>query len=407
MTLPGVNEWVSPFESPRAMRTGITIPEGGGPAHIHEGVITDVNMLNWTVDFSTTFDQRRFPNIQVASPYLHPRRGAGIFAVPEIGAKGLVCLPSDGFSPFLLCYVMPEVTRDDAADGEPGFTYAGGRARYSPGDIIMRGEDGNTVVLRRGGVIEIGSTALARRFYIPISNVIADICSRYEMHSLGGNIRWGVLGSSSEDKTGWVQTFRLLADSANTDVRVAIGSVEQPTLDIDTDETTRRAALGVGTDSTNPLVVDIALAPAQFTSDGGAFEDPQALKNATKMRLLVDKTGNVYWGSRGGLVLNYDKGVNISTKGDMNFEADGFITFRSKKKIRMISEGGFDFDSSGVVGINGGSKPVASVGSTVTCAITVPIPFTGASAAGPVTGTLMTGGIIQGQIKTGNPTIKV
>src|SRR5574337_5397 len=57
---------------------------------------------------------------------------------------------------------------------------------------MMRTRDENFVILRRGGVVQIGATPIAQRLYIPIRNVIRDMCENYDLFSLAGEMSWSV-----------------------------------------------------------------------------------------------------------------------------------------------------------------------------------------------------------------------
>jgi hypothetical protein len=78
------------------------------------------------------------------------------------------------------------------------------------GDIMLRTRDGNHVWLHRGGVVEIGSTPIARRFYIPLLNYIRDVCENYEMRSLAGEMSWQV-SRSDQNATGNAEAVFTLA----------------------------------------------------------------------------------------------------------------------------------------------------------------------------------------------------
>ena len=62
----------------------------------------------------------------------------------------------------------------------------------NPGDIGMTTRDGNFIMLRRGGIVQLGATAMAQTVYIPIRNYIKQFCENYELHTLGGDVEWRV-----------------------------------------------------------------------------------------------------------------------------------------------------------------------------------------------------------------------
>jgi hypothetical protein len=155
--------------------------EGISPGYILEGTIISVNGMTHKVEVSLENVQGAVPDVQIASMYCHPSGGEGVYVMPEPGASCYVCFPSDGTRPFVFAFIMPPT----AVEGD-----AGGRESLQPGDTILSTRDDNKVILRRGGVVEIGATSLSQRLYIPLTNFVRDFFANYEALSLLGNIRW-------------------------------------------------------------------------------------------------------------------------------------------------------------------------------------------------------------------------
>ena len=394
-----------------SMRTSWTQPAGGGPAFIHEARVIDVNYVTWTVDVRTQFDQKFFPDVQVCSPYMHANRGEGIYAMPEVNAKCYVCLPSDGPPPFILGFIMPMETSEDvegddeteAAKEKTGTTtgavFSGGRSRAKPGDITIKGRDGNFITLHRGGVLQIGSTELAQRLYIPLGNIVTDISQQYEHHNTGGSINWGLStsGTDQNPETEWRQTFRLYANSEFADVRVAVGKVHQPVLEPvgDEGETSANNTLGIGKSAT---VFEVVVAPGGFNAESGTPNSDTA--GLTKLRFFVDADGNAMVRAEGSvnirvkekLRLSVDKGIEVLSKGPVTITAQGLARLQGAG-IQLTATGGS-------VVVNGGDAPVATVGSLVDIVVVTPVPIV----VGGVPGTITTGARFTGVVRTGSPT---
>ena len=75
--------------------------------------------------------------------------------------------------------------------GDMGPNFRGAREILEPGDIFLGTIDGNSVIVRRGGVVQIGATGMSQRIYIPIENVVRDYFQRYQAYSPVGEIEWG------------------------------------------------------------------------------------------------------------------------------------------------------------------------------------------------------------------------
>lgn len=403
-----------------AFRTSYFQSEGPGKVVIHEARVLNVNLTNWTVDCVTVFDQKSFFDIQVASPYMHSNRGEGFYAVPDIGAKCLVCIPSDGPPPFVLAFIMPPETiayagSDEAPAGTQSgqgntttptdSTYAGGRPRAKLGDISIRGRDGNFCILHRGGVLQIGSTELSQRICIPLGNLMTDISQNYNHFNSGGSINWGIRQSSpaTKQETEWKQTFRVYADDETADIRIAAGKVHQPVPEKPGDASSAAdlAELGIGT--SEPVVFEVVLAPGNgFDTDAGLPTDKT--RDAVKLKVFFDRAGNAMMRAEGALSLRIKKKLRI--RADDNIEVIGkkSLTLECEESMTVLGGKALQLNTKdGAVTINGGTKPVAHVGSQVNIVVTVPIPIVTSSGQGVISA----GAVFSGVVSTGNPTIKV
>lgn len=343
-------------------RTSFTQPEGLGRTDVFTGRVIDVDEVNWTVDVVSQFDQMRVFNIPVGSPYQHSARGEGMFVMPEVGSKCVVCWPGDSAPPFLLAFVMPHETVPGEEEGAASASYAGGRSRAKQGDIFLRGRDGNFVTLHRGGVLQIGSTELAQRLYIPINNLVMDFAENYEMHTAGGSIRWGVQDGEGEDNlpTQSTQTFRVYANDKKADVRVAMGRVRRPVTETDGDARVDQGVLGVGAEE--PIVCEMTLAPNGFNAEKG--EPDEKTPALVRLRFLFDRAGNGFLRVDGNLGVLCKKKLRLRAKEDMEIFADSAFLLNVKGAAKVSAGGTLEL-SGKVVRVNGGTSPVAKVGSTV------------------------------------------
>jgi hypothetical protein len=128
-----------------------------------------------------------------------------MYAMPEAEAYCYVCECADGTA-FVLAFITNPVTvvpeAEAKIDGKPdeesipesdeaGPSFKGSRAPMEPGDIFLGTIDGNHVIVRRGGMVQIGATALSQRIYLPVENLIRDYFQRYQALSPVGEIEWG------------------------------------------------------------------------------------------------------------------------------------------------------------------------------------------------------------------------
>jgi hypothetical protein len=370
--------------APRSsFRTSMTSSEGLDHTDIFMGHVTNTDLVNYTVDVVSQFDQVRLLAIPVGSPYQHSNRGDGFSVVPEVGAKCAVCWPGDSSPPFILAFIMPHETITDAGDTDeaPGGTesrgnssqgpttasFAGGRPVGKPGDMFVRGRDGNFLYLHRGGVLQIGSTELSQRIYIPLNNLIMDVAENYTMYNSGGSIRWGIQDGEGETQlpSEFTQTFRVYANEQFADIRVAAGRVHDPVPETDTDALADEQVVGLAV--TEPVVYEMTLAKNGFNAEDGS--PIVGAGNLVKLRFVFDRAGNAFMRMDGNVGILCKQRLRVRVKGPMEVFADNAFSLTVANDARVQVGGVFALSAS-VLKYNGGSRPVAFVGSQV--AITLP-----------------------------------
>lgn len=369
-----------------------THSQGHDPAIQVQGKIVNVNPTNWTVDVVSSFDRHYWRDVQVSSPYLHPNNGEGIYIMPEYGAQCSVMIPSDTTPPYIVNFLAPMDVRDvgdaDEARSRNGpvpfpttdARFDGGRPPAQPGDIFIRGRDGNFCILHRGGVLEIGSTELCQRIFMPINNHMLDVSGIYEHLNTGGGVRWGLLsGDAEKTDTRYVETIRLLAGDQFCDIRIQKGSVEElGEPDGDLGEAAALAELGIAQDAT--VVYEMVLSPGGFMTNGSPSSP--SVRNETKMRLLFDKEGGTLLRSSGSLLLRYDKGIRFKTLGVMDLQAQS-ITMTSTSGAKL--DGGPLTEINGdIVKVSGGARGAARIGDTATVVFAKTPVFISIAGAAPV-----------------------
>ncbi|RLA42205.1 MAG: hypothetical protein DRQ64_00010 [Gammaproteobacteria bacterium] len=177
-----------------------------------EMVITNVDKRMWTIDAESRHTAKKVNDIQCLVPYHHFEGGEGIHFLPEVGAICYIAWPSDNTAPFIMGFKGaasqvgsidtegdPQGSTATEATGSPsGVSFRSNRPNLLPGDIAMTTRDANFIILRRGGVLQLGATAVSQRIYIPILNYIKDFCENYSMSTFGGDIAWTVERSESD-----------------------------------------------------------------------------------------------------------------------------------------------------------------------------------------------------------------
>jgi len=319
-------------------------------ARVETGTVANANGRTMTVDWVSQYSGRQILDIQVMSPYFHFNNGEGFSILPEVGAICAVCFPSDDDSPFVMGFLSgPELLGAESSDNvqdqqddpevngpedmetpittsaggstETGegnqseVTYRGARPILNPGDQMWQGRDENFVILRRGGVLQIGATKIAQRAYIPIDNFIRDFCENYELVTASGSLSWTVERQENDPEgnapTNLSLVAREFAQDAKASVRLSVGSLD--------------AVDPVPGDSTGKSYIELVIAPQGINPDTGEVEGTQVYA------LRLDKVGNSFQmqsGTRtdkigGAWDVTVEKNHSLTVKGDRKTSVGG------------------------------------------------------------------------------------
>lgn len=391
-------------------RTSFTSPEGFSRTDVFFGRVVNVDMVNWTVDVFSQFDQMRLLEIPVSSPYQHHNRGDGIYVMPEVNSKCAVCWPSDSSPPFVLGFIMSHESNtlaasDTSPDGTGGRSdrnlaptaadFSGGRPRSKPGDIIMRGRDGNQVILHRGGVLQIGANELSQRMYIPLGNLIMDFAENYALQSAGGSINWGIQEGDGIDglPTSHVGSYRVYANDKYADIRVSKGKVTQPVPETDNDMAVDLTLLDIAQDS--PIVYEVALVTGGFKAESGNLVE--GAQSAVKLRFFFDREGGAALKAEGSLLVRTNKKFRLRAEDDIDIYGKGSFFVDVDGDMRLLAGGIMNVGGATTV-LGGGSKPVAREGDSVIVPLPPDIMVTGGGTLGS-SGRAGTTGFITGGAK--------
>ena len=287
------------------------VERGSNSVWIETGQIINVDMAHWTVDVRTKNSHRQLLDKQVCAPYLHFNSGEGSFAMPEVGAKCMVCSPADD-EPSIPCFITafereplgePSTQSEEEGDGEgqSEVTFRAGRPKLQQGDLMMRTRDGNQLWLHRGGMVEIGATHLAKRVYIPISNMIRDVFENYQARSTAGDMTWQTMRSDTsadgEARALFTLAARKFAQDEKNSVMIQAGHVAE------------------GEGDAGVIHLRCVVAPNAVDADTGEVEGDAVYE------FTVDAEGNVEATVAGDITMEVTGAVEITVDGE------GTLTF--------------------------------------------------------------------------------
>lgn len=154
------------------------------PSYVESGKVVDVDVETFSLTVVTEMTQKSFVGLAFATPYQHYANGEGVYFMPEVGSLVWLCWPSDNATrPFIMAW---------APAREDNGSLRSGKMMLNPGDIYLGTRDENFLILRRGGIVQIGGGPLSQRIFMPINNIIKDICENYSLQSLAGDMDWSI-----------------------------------------------------------------------------------------------------------------------------------------------------------------------------------------------------------------------
>jgi hypothetical protein len=177
--------------------------------------------------------------------------------------------------------------------------------------MMIRTRDGNGIWFRRGGVLEVFSTAIARRLYIPLLNYIRDICENYDLQTAGGRLHWSVSRSDTDSDNQSVAVLTLLglnsAEDDSASVMVNIGHVPG--------DNKLRIVVAPQAINTRTLAVNSTAVYELLISDDGKLTEE-----------LADDYESTIGGSQ---TWEVSGSVSYNTSGDFNIDAGGSVDIQA------------------------------------------------------------------------------
>lgn len=248
---------------------------------IQHARVLDVDMGSYTVTVSTEFSKKPLSGISFATPYQHFANGEGIYFMPEVGSLCWVCEPSDGSRPFVIAWAPAEEEGDFRAR----------KQNLNPGDIYLGTRDENFIVLRRGGIVQIGGGPLSQRLFLPVQNMIKDICENYSLLTLAGDLEWTV--GREEDTTDGKRPSSLTIKARQ------FSNDKEPIASL------KIGSHGEGSDTILSLEIK------ESGSEGAT----------TKISLTMEKTGNVVFDIKKDMSLVVDGKLGIEVRQDISVKS--------------------------------------------------------------------------------------
>lgn len=263
--------------------------QGTKPAFIQHGRVLDVDAATYRLVVATEFTKKVLTGVSFATPYQHFANGEGIYFMPEVGSTVWLCEPSDGSMPFVLAWCAAQTEAD----------YRSHKKDLNPGDIYLGTRDDNFLILRRGGIVQIGGGALSQRMYLPVENTIRDFCENYSLNTLGGSLEWTVHRTETDTDGHRPATLLLSAKQFADDEGVA-------------------AELQVGSHDGDDATI-LSLRIMESGKKGAA----------TNISLKLMNDGSVAWDIKKDIKAKIGGDVDLAVSGKVGVKVDGALSIES------------------------------------------------------------------------------
>lgn len=364
---------------------------------LSKGRVASVDKVRWTCTVQTEIGPP-VEDVPIAPMYLG-NEAEGVYHLPKVGQYVMLAQPFTGGKiklpgSFILCAAFDAMDKDDPDDefgegtdielnqydGKPDFR--ADRPVLNEGDIYMSAGDGNFVALRAGGLLELGASQTARRYYVPIQNLIRDITSMYELNAAGGTMSWH--NRRGEEGSWGTVTHDVITDPS-------VGEESKQTITINKTPTVFEMNLREFAQD-EPIInlqmgrvvpdFEVPLAPgAKWEDVIFQFTVGQGLDK--KLRLCIDKNGNTSLHNAGGKELkSYESDQWVHYAGGKTEEIQGPLAIKAGGRNVDLQQGGDTLTIHGdqYTEVQGNSELVVSGEETAGGAYTI-------TCSGPITTT--------------------
>jgi len=265
------------------------------------GEVESVNRYDHTLNIRRSSDGTLIEGVRILSQgSCSAETGAGSHGLPMPGELCYMINTSDG-KDIVIGYSMPKCTGEGRKGGMPDM---------QEGDHVLVGNKGNGVFVRRGGVVQIISKALAQTLYIPTGNIIRHIFENMEMLSPLGELRWSHEAEEGPEGTGASYVLKVNAHAGDSEpaMTMRVGALPSATHIPDA-----------------PFEGEITF---EFTVNGSEF----------LYGLRVDTSGNVSAGIKKDAFFDIKGAALVKIKSDLDLEVTGAINMTATNKLSIQSK---------------------------------------------------------------------
>lgn len=166
---------------------GVYLDGTQGAARILKGRVTSVDSVRWTVSVRTE-DGRSFPDLPMVPRTSNPD-GSGSASLPQENSLVTLAFTGSETTPIILGgAVAPLGGAGEDAEQDPT-DYRMNRPVLNPGDDIVASSATGFIIMRKGGMLEVGSGDNCQRIYVPVQDIIREFCRSTEQETDGSTFK--------------------------------------------------------------------------------------------------------------------------------------------------------------------------------------------------------------------------
>jgi hypothetical protein len=267
--------------------------------------------------------------------------------IPRIGAYGVLIWVNN--EPMIIGYfrIMPGggVAPSDQDD-------------LSPGDFIHRMANGNKVIVRAGGTVQVESTVGCRTFYIPNQDIINAVCKNLEFRAGGGLVNWTLDRNSLDTVLKFVAWNNL---NPTIVMNLTIGATGAPpwgqgTEDSEIDPEAPFLDLAIG-----PPTADMKIEKKNIALQIKPSGETKLDIGPGKMTLVILPDGTVTLTAAGAISITTEKDFSLTATGNVAIKATD-VSVDASGNAAVKAGGDASIEAGGKVAVKAGGDASIQAG---------------------------------------------
>lgn len=165
-------------------RFGSAAVEGSAEVGVRRAKVLSVNKVKYTCTVQSEIDNQIIEDIPI-EPISLNTEGGGSYWMPETNGLVWMCHPSTESTPFIMSGATAPKQLNEDPEEDPTDRRMN-RPVVGEGDFVVAQNGTGKIILRKGGIVEIGASETALRRYIPLTNLIEEFSQNWRHNNAAG-----------------------------------------------------------------------------------------------------------------------------------------------------------------------------------------------------------------------------